>query len=80
MTIFKYMNQGLILRRLMACVVCSLVAMSSVWAERVSENDAALVANHFMKGSAGEGVNKVPARRMVRQNTETNTHYFIFSY
>ena len=72
------MKQGLILRRLMACVVVCLVAMSSVWAERVSENDAALVANHFMNASSGEGANKAPARRMVRQNAKTETHYFIF--
>ena len=73
------MKQGLILRRLMAVVVCSLMAMSGVWAERVSENNAALVANHFMNGvSAGSGAKKAPARRMVRQQAETEVHYFIF--
>ncbi len=50
----------------MACVVCSVMAVSMVWAERVSEADAALVADHFMNvtSSSAHG-QKAPAKRMV---------------
>lgn len=54
-------------RRIVACVVCSLMAFSMVWAERVSEDDAALVANHFMNvsTSSSSAIKKAPAKRMV---------------
>jgi len=50
----------------MACVVCGVMAVSMVWAERVSEADAALVADHFMNvtSSSAHG-QKAPAKRMV---------------
>ena len=53
-------------RRLLACVVCSVFAVSVVWAERVSQEDAAVVANNFMNvASASTGAQKAPAKRMV---------------
>lgn len=53
-------------RRMTACMVCSLLAVSMVWAAQVSPEEAAAVANNFMN-SAPAVVNgkKAPAKRMV---------------
>ena len=54
------------MRRVLACVVCGVMTVGMVWAERVSEEDAALVANNFMNvtPSSAHG-QKAPAKRMV---------------
>ena len=53
-------------RRLTACVLCSLLAVSLTWAAQVSPEQAAIVANHFMNGApAASNVQKAPAKRMV---------------
>ena len=66
-------------------IIAGLILLAStmtLWAERVSEEDAALVANHFMNGrteSSVQGVKKAaPAKRMVRKsvnNGEENQYY-----
>ncbi len=56
-------------RRVLTCVACGIFAVSAVWAERVSEEDAAVVANNFMNGaSASSGAKKAPAKRMVMKS------------
>ncbi len=66
-------------RRMLACVVCSVMAVSMVWAERVSQEDAALVANHFMNvASSSSSIKKSPAKRMVLKKAakaEENQYY-----
>ena len=47
-------------------MVCGVFAVSAMWAERVSQEDAAVVANNFMNvASALTGAKKAPAKRMV---------------
>ena len=73
------MKQSLIGRRCLLWMLCSLMAVNSVWAERVAEHEDALVANHFMNTvSVHAGAKKAPARRMVRKNIKEEAHYFIF--
>ena len=70
-------------RRMMACVVCGIFAVSVVWAERISPEDAAVVANNFMNvASASAGVKKAPAKRMVMKAAASEqteeTQYYIY--
>lgn len=54
-----------ILKRTLALFLISMLAVSA-WAERVSQDDAATVANNFMNAGASQsGAKKAPAKRMV---------------
>ncbi len=54
-----------ILKRTLALCLISMLAVSA-WAERVSQDDAATVANNFMNaGTSQSGAMKAPAKRMV---------------
>ena len=54
-----------ILKRTLALFLISALAVSA-WAERVSQDDAATVANNFMNaGTSQSGAMKAPAKRMV---------------
>ena len=54
-----------ILKRTLALFLISALAVSA-WAERVSQDDAATVANNFMNaGISQSGAKKTPAKRMV---------------
>ena len=61
-----------------------MVSSMTLWAERVSEEDAALVANHFMNGQTASSVHGVrkasPAKRMVRKsvNNAEDNQYYVF--
>ena len=62
-------------------IMALLLSSMTVWAERVSESDAALVANHFMNvASANQGAKKVPAKRMVLKQAPAAqaNQYFIY--
>ena len=66
-------------RRVLACVVCSVMAVSLVWAERVSEEDAALVANHFMNVTPSAHGKKAPAKRMVlKAAAEEQNQFYVY--
>ena len=67
-------------RRMMACVICSVFAVCVVWAERVSLEDASVVANNFMNvSSASSALRKAPAKRMVKKSTEQQeASYYIY--
>ncbi len=61
------MKINVLARRITACMVCSLLAVSMAWAAQVSPEEAAVVANRFMNpASAASTVRKAPAKRMVR--------------
>ena len=48
----------------------------SMWGERISQDDAALVANHFMNATphaAVSGAHKAPAKRMVLKKVQATT-------
>lgn len=66
-------------RRFFACMLCGVFAVSVVWAERVSPEDAALVADHFMNvASSSAHGQKAPAKRMVMKTAaaaEENQFY-----
>ena len=57
------MRKNNFLRLLVTCVVSGLMAVN-VMAERVSESDAAAVANSFMNPVSASSVKKAPAKRM----------------
>ena len=66
-------------RRVLACVVCGVMAVSLVWAERVSEEDAALVANHFMNVTPSAHGKKAPAKRMVlKAAAEEQNQFYVY--
>ena len=58
----------------------ALTVSMTLFAERVSVDDAALVANHFMNAaSANTNVKKaVPAKKMVRKATATEDLYYLY--
>lgn len=55
----------------------------SLFAGRVSQDDAALVANNFMRGSvAASGASKAPAKKMVLKKaaSEQENRYYVYEY
>lgn len=57
----------------------TLMMSAMLFAERVSLEDAALVANHFMNvESSVNGAKKAPAKRMVRKATAEDAQYYIY--
>ena len=65
--------------RLLMCVVCGLMTVNMV-AERVSQEEAALVANGFMNSqNASSTVKKAPAKRMVHKAAASQeAQYYIY--
>lgn len=72
------------MRRIYAGILILLASTMTLWAERVSEEDAALVANNFMNvrsSSPVSGVRKAaPSKRMVRKSTsnEAENQYYVY--
>ena len=61
--------------------LAALMLSMTVLAERVSQDDAALVANNFMNvGNTVSGVQKAPAKKMVLKKaaTATENQYYIY--
>jgi len=57
----------------------ALMVSVTLFAERVSQEDAALVANNFMNVSSGSNVKKaVPGKKMVRKATATEDLYYLY--
>ena len=57
----------------------ALMVSVTLFAERVSQDDAALVANNFMNISSDSNVKKaVPAKKMVRKATATEDLYYLY--
>ncbi len=62
-------------------IVACIIAINLTWAERVSEEEAALVANNFMNVvQPAAGVHRAPAKRMVlKANSESSEpQYYIY--
>lgn len=72
------------MRKIAVSIIALLVSSMTLMAERVSREDAALVANNFMNvatATTTDGVMRVaPAKRMVLKQTteETESQYFIY--
>ena len=57
----------------------ALMVSVTLFAERVSQEDAALVANNFMNVSSSSNVKKaLPAKKMVRKATATEDLYYLY--
>lgn len=57
----------------------ALMVSVTLFAERVSQDDAALVANNFMNVSSSSNVKKaLPAKKMVRKATATEDLYYLY--
>lgn len=57
----------------------ALMVSVSLFAERVSQDDAALVANNFMNVSSSSNVKKaLPTKKMVRKATATEDLYYLY--
>jgi len=57
----------------------ALMVSATLFAERVSQDDAALVANNFMNVRSSSNVKKaLPAKKMVRKATATEDLYYLY--
>ena len=67
------------MKKILMTVAACIVAVNLTWAERVSEEDAALVASNFMNvATATPGALKAPAKGMVLKangNASENNFY-----
>lgn len=61
-------------------ILALLVSAMTLMAERVSQEDAALVADHFMNAASSSSVKKAPAKRMVLKKAETAEENLYFLY
>lgn len=72
------------MRKINVVLMLLLVSSMTLWAERVTEEDAALVANSFMNANASSslsGVKKAsPSKRMVRKSTAPTeeAQYYVY--
>lgn len=72
------------MRKIVVSIFALLVSSMTLMAERVSREDAALVANHFMNVAApasADGVKRIaPAKRMVLKESseQTESQYFVY--
>ena len=71
------------MRKIAVSIIALLVSSMTLMAERVSREDAALVANHFMSvaAPAADGVQRVaPAVRMVLKESseQTESQYYVY--
>ncbi len=72
------------MRKIVVSIFALLVSSMTLMAERVSREDASLVANHFMNvaaPSSADGVNRIaPAKRMVLKQTsaQTENQYYVY--
>ena len=75
------MNMTTIKRFLIVVTILTL-GLNHVFAERVSQEDAAAVANNFMNATpSGAGAHKAPAKRMVLKKapaTSEEQQYYIY--
>ena len=67
------------MNRVLSLLIVVTLSLSQAWAERVSRDDAALVANNFMNvASSNSAVKKTPAKKMVMKSVpaqEENQYY-----
>jgi len=67
------------MNRVLSLLIVVTLSLSQAWAERVSRDDAALVANNFMNvASSNSAVKKTPAKKMVMKSVpaqEENLYY-----
>ena len=64
------------MRRILLLSVSLLLAVTTVFAERVSQEDAALVAKNFLNPTSVSGVKKAPARPMVLKAAAAEDNQF----
>ena len=67
--------------RILACIICGIVAVGQIWAARVSPESAAVVANNFMNVRAtSAGAQKAPAKRMMLKTPAqaVENQYYVF--
>ena len=64
------------MRKILLLSVSLLLAVTTVFAERVSQEDAALVAKNFMNPTSVSGVKKAPARPMVLKAAAAEDNQF----
>ncbi|MBR2266060.1 MAG: hypothetical protein IJ882_05230 [Paludibacteraceae bacterium] len=66
------------MRKLLLLAVSLLLTVTTIYAERVSQEDAALVATNFMRyGAAQSGVRKATGAKMVLKKAANNKPYKI---
>lgn len=67
------------MNRVLSLLIVVTLSLSQAWAERVSRDDAALVANNFMNvASSNSAIKKTPAKKMVMKSVpaqEENQYY-----
>jgi len=68
------------MNRVLSLLIVMTLSLSPVWAERISREDAALVANNFMNvSSQNSSVKKTPAKKMIMKTVpaqeEENLYY-----
>ena len=72
------------MRKLLLLAVSLLLTVTTIYAERVSESDAALVAKNFMNVSAPtqSGVKKTAAKKMLLKNAASveQNRYYVYEY
>ena len=70
------------MKKVLAGIIALLVSTMTLFAARITTDDAALVANHFMNvRSSVAGVKKAPAKKMVMKQiaaTEEENQYFLY--
>ena len=67
--------------RILACIICGIVAVGQIWAARVSPESAAVVANNFMNvRTTSAGAQKAPAKRMMLKTPAqaVENQYYVF--
>ena len=67
------------MNRVLSLLIAVTLSLSQAWAERISQDDAALVANNFMNvASQNSAIKKAPAKKMVMKAVpaqEENQYY-----
>lgn len=70
------------LNRALSLLIVLSISLSTVFAERVSVEEASIVANTFMNGSSlsESGVNKVPGKRKIMKaaSTPAQSQYYVY--
>ena len=68
------------IEKILLSVLALMLSTMTVQAERVTESDAALVADHFMNATSASSGNQAPAKRMKMQKTATapEAQYYIY--
>ena len=67
------------MRKVVSSFIVITLCISQAWAARISQDDAALVANNFMNVVSQNDAHRAPAKRMVRKAAPAaESQYFIY--